>query len=54
MAADVDVVIIGAGAAQAIGLTNSQRIVVYDNSTGIWAARLVAIQGVRSRAGFRA
>jgi thiosulfate/3-mercaptopyruvate sulfurtransferase len=29
-----------AGAAQAIGLTNSQRIVVYDNSTGIWAARL--------------
>jgi thiosulfate/3-mercaptopyruvate sulfurtransferase len=29
-----------AAAAQTIGLTNRQRIVVYDNSTGIWAARL--------------
>jgi thiosulfate/3-mercaptopyruvate sulfurtransferase len=29
-----------ATAAQAIGLTNRQQIVVYDNSTGIWAARL--------------
>jgi thiosulfate/3-mercaptopyruvate sulfurtransferase len=29
-----------AAAAQAIGLTNRQRIVVYDNSTGIWATRL--------------
>jgi thiosulfate/3-mercaptopyruvate sulfurtransferase len=29
-----------AAAAQAIGLTNRQRIVVYDNSAGIWAARL--------------
>jgi thiosulfate/3-mercaptopyruvate sulfurtransferase len=29
-----------AAAAQATGLTNRQRIVVYDNSTGIWAARL--------------
>jgi thiosulfate/3-mercaptopyruvate sulfurtransferase len=29
-----------ASAAGAIGLTNRQQIVVYDNSTGIWAARL--------------
>jgi thiosulfate/3-mercaptopyruvate sulfurtransferase len=29
-----------ASAARAIGLTNEQRLVVYDNSTGIWAARL--------------
>jgi len=29
-----------AAAAVAIGLTNRQQIVVYDNSTGIWAARL--------------
>jgi thiosulfate/3-mercaptopyruvate sulfurtransferase len=29
-----------AAAAQAIGLTNRQQIVIYDNSTGIWAARL--------------
>jgi thiosulfate/3-mercaptopyruvate sulfurtransferase len=29
-----------ASAAGAIGLTNRQHIVVYDNSTGIWAARL--------------
>lgn len=29
-----------AAAAGAIGLTNRQQIVVYDNSTGIWAARL--------------
>ncbi len=29
-----------AAAAGAIGLTNRQHIVVYDNSTGIWAARL--------------
>ena len=29
-----------AAAAAAIGLTNRQHIVVYDNSTGIWAARL--------------
>jgi thiosulfate/3-mercaptopyruvate sulfurtransferase len=29
-----------ASAAGAIGLTNRQQIVVYDNTTGIWAARL--------------
>ena len=29
-----------ASAARAIGLTNRQQIVVYDNTTGIWAARL--------------
>src|ERR1700685_4109719 len=29
-----------ASAAGAIGLTNTQEIIVYDNSSGIWAARL--------------
>ena len=29
-----------ASAAGAIGLTNTQKIIVYDNSSGIWAARL--------------